>query len=168
VAEPPHTATGRRGHGTSLTRSVAFFFTGTFLETVVGPGLITGGFQTGDTATALRLAGALVVAAAAAVVLWCFVRFVRDGDGTPSPLAPPRRLVARGPYRFSRNPMYVASAAVIAGEGLLLGRPLLLLCAAVYLATMALLVLRFEEPLLRRRYGAEWDAYAARAPRWLA
>ncbi len=156
-----------RGVGRSLRRSVAFFFTGTFLETVVGPGLITGGFESGDAATAVRLAGALLILAGATVVLWCFVRFVRDGDGTPSPLAPPQQLVARGPYRFSRNPMYVATAVVIAGEGMLLGRPLLLICAAVYLAAMALLVVRFEEPLLRRRYDTEWDAYARRTRRWL-
>jgi protein-S-isoprenylcysteine O-methyltransferase Ste14 len=147
--------------------STAFFFVGPFLEAVVGPWLISG-FHQSDAATPVRVAGALLIAAGAAVVLWCFARFVIDGEGTPSPLAPPRRLVARGPYAHSRNPMYVATAAVIAGEGLLLGRVLLVICAGVYLAAMAALVVLVEEPLLRRRHGAEWDKYAARVGRWVS
>ncbi|HEX6391669.1 MAG TPA: isoprenylcysteine carboxylmethyltransferase family protein [Solirubrobacteraceae bacterium] len=147
--------------------SVAFFFAGPFLEALVGPWLITSGFEPGDTGPALQATGAVLIAAGAAVVLWCFARFVTDGAGTPSPLAPPARLVARGPYARSRNPMYVATATIIAGEGVLIARPLLVICAAAYLATMALLVIRVEEPLLRRRHGAEWDAYAGRVGRWL-
>jgi protein-S-isoprenylcysteine O-methyltransferase Ste14 len=48
-----------------------------------------------------------------------------------------------------------------------IARPLLLICAAVYLAAMALLVWRLEEPLLSRRHGPAWDAYAASVGRWL-
>lgn len=134
---------------------------------VVGPWLVTGGFDGGDAAPVLRVAGALLIAAGAAVVAWCFARFLVEGRGTPSPLAPPEQLVAGGPYARSRNPMYVATAAVIAGEGLLIARPLLLACAALYLAAMAALVVRFEEPLLRRRHGDAWTAYAARVRRWV-
>jgi protein-S-isoprenylcysteine O-methyltransferase Ste14 len=128
---------------------------------------VISGFHQGDAATPVRVAGALLIAAGAAVVVWCFARFVIDGRGTPSPLAPPQHLVARGPYAHSRNPMYVATAVVIAGEGLLLGRVVLVICAAVYLAAMAALVVFLEEPLLRRRHGAAWDSYAARVGRWL-
>jgi protein-S-isoprenylcysteine O-methyltransferase Ste14 len=132
--------------------------------------LISAGFDRGHGALdvgALRALGGVLVVVGLAVVLWCFACFVRDGRGTPSPLAPPPRLVARGPYRVVRNPMYVATTAIIAGEGLLIGRPLLLICAAAYLATMATLVARVEQPLLRRRHGAAWDDYAARVPAWL-
>jgi protein-S-isoprenylcysteine O-methyltransferase Ste14 len=132
---------------------------------LVGPFVITGGFERGD--DAVPAAGVALIAAGAAVVLWCFVRFARSG-GTPSPLAPPSALVASGPYARSRNPMYVATAAVIAGEGLVLGRTVLLICAALYLTAMAALVVLLEEPLLRRRFGAAWDDYAARVGRWLS
>ena len=47
-------------------------------------------------------------------------------------MAPPRELVVTGAYRHVRNPMYVATAAVIVGEGLLLRQPILLVAAAVY------------------------------------
>jgi len=149
--------------------STAFFFVGPFLEAGVGPWLVSG-FERGHGAidvAALRLLGVLLIAGGAVVVLWCFVHFVRDGGGTPSPLAPPARLVARGPYALVRNPMYLATAAIIFGEGLALARPLLLICAAVYLAAMAVLVWRLEEPLLARRHGPDWAAYARAVPRWL-
>lgn len=150
--------------------SIAFFFVGPFLEAVVGPFVITGGFDRGTGALdhgAARAAGIALIALGALVIAACFVRFVRDGIGTPSPLAPPSELVARGPYRHVRNPMYVATAAVIAGEGLLIARPILLVAAPVYLAAMALLVRRFEEPLLARRFGDAWEEYRARVPGWL-
>jgi len=168
LAEPPDPAAGRRDHRSSLTlASAAFFVVGPGLEAGVGPWIISGGFDRGDGSPLLAAAGGLLIAAGLAIVLWCFAAFVSDGRGTPSPLAPPSALVRRGPYAVVRNPMYVATAAIIAGEGLLIARPLLLACTALYLAAMAMLVWRVEEPLLRRRHGAAWDAYAARVGRWL-
>jgi protein-S-isoprenylcysteine O-methyltransferase Ste14 len=149
--------------------SAAFFLVGPALEAGVGPWVISG-FHRGDGALdtpVAQVAGALLIAAGAAVVVACFVRFVADGRGTPSPLAPPAELVARGPYAVVRHPMYVATAAIIAGEGLLIARPLLLGCAALYLAAMAALAHRLEEPLLRTRHGAAWETYAARVPAWV-
>ncbi|HEY8582523.1 MAG TPA: methyltransferase, partial [Capillimicrobium sp.] len=75
-------------------------------------------------------------------------------------------LVVGGPYRFVRNPMYVATAAVIAAEGLVLARPVLLLAAAAYLTAFAVYVRRAEEPQLARRFGASWARYRAAVPGW--
>lgn len=150
--------------------SLAFFFVGPFLEAVVGPFVITGGFQRGAGALdhpAARAAGVVLIIAGVAVIAACFTRFVRDGIGTPSPLAPPRELVARGPYRHVRNPMYVATAAVIAGEGLVIARPILLVAAAAYLLALTALVRRLEEPMLARRFGDAWDEYRRHVPGWL-
>lgn len=149
--------------------SIAFVFAGPLLEAVIGPMVITGGFAPGDGVldhASARVAGAALIAAGAAVIAACFVGFVRDGLGTPSPLAPPRHLVARGPYRHVRNPMYVATAAVIAGEGLLIARPILLGAAAAYLMALGVLVRRVEEPLLARRFGAQWEHYRRHVPGW--
>lgn len=150
--------------------SILFLFAGPGLEAGVGPYVITGGFARGDGVldhVAAQVLGAGLIAAGLGVVAACFARFVADGTGTPSPMAPPRELVVRGPYRHVRNPMYVATAAVIVGEGLLFARPLLLACAALYCAVMALAVRRFEEPLLRRRFGANWERYQANVPGWV-
>ncbi len=152
-----------------MLRSAAFFFVGTGLEAGIGPAVITGGFQRGDgwldNTVALAL-GLVLIVAGAAIVTWCYVSFVR-GAGTPSPLAPPRELVGAGPYGVVRNPMYLATAVIIVGEGLLIARPLLIGCALAYLTAMYLLVTRYEEPLLARRFGAAWDAYAERVPGWV-
>jgi len=94
-------------------------------------------------------------------------RFIVQGKGTLAPWDPPRRLVVVGVYRHVRNPMYVATAAVIVGEGLLLRRPILLLAAAVYLTAMAVLHQRYEAPLLARRFGPAYDAYRDAVPGWL-
>lgn len=146
--------------------SALFFLVGPVLEAGVGPFVLTG-FSTGSgLPSALRVPGGALVAAGLAVIVWSFVRFVREGRGTPAPVAPPDRLVVGGAYRWVRNPMYVATAAVIVGEGLLLRRPILLAAAAVYVVALALLVRVHEEPLLRRRFGASYDEYRRTVPGW--
>jgi protein-S-isoprenylcysteine O-methyltransferase Ste14 len=150
--------------------SLGFFLIGPGLEAGVGPALLTGGFEVGDGlpgALALRLLGVVLIVAGLAVVVHAYARFALDGLGTPSPTAPPRELVVTGAYRYVRNPMYVATAAVIVGEGLLLRQPILLIAAAVYCAALALLGRKFEEPLLRARFGPAYDAYREAVPGWL-
>jgi len=138
--------------------SALFVLVGPGVELVVLPWVLTG-FRTGDGlpgGTGPRLAGGLLLAAAVAVLVAAFVAFVREGEGTPSPLAPPRRPVRGGVYARLRHPMYVAATAGIAGEALLLRRPVLLAAAALYALTMAAMVRWFEEPLLRRRFDEHW------------
>src|SRR3954464_14046920 len=103
--------------------------------------------------------GLVIVAAGAFVVLRAFVRFVREGRGTPAPVAPTEQLVVGGDYRFVRNPMYEAVAAPVGGRAVILGRPGLLLYAAVFVAAVAAFVLLYEEPELARQFGDEYDAY---------
>ena len=148
--------------------SAIFFLVGPGLELGVGPWLLTGGFEAGSALPAwLRPLGAALLLAGLTVVVHAFVRFVAEGSGTPSPAAPPDRLVVGGAYRYVRNPMYVATAAAIAGEGLLLRRPVLLVAAAVYVVTFGLWVRLREEPRLRRRFGPDYDAYRREVPGWL-
>ena len=85
--------------------------------------------------------------------VWALRQFVVEGRGTPSPAAPPVRLVRGGPYRFLRHPQYAATTAVIAGQGLALGQSILLIAAAVYALTTAALARFVEEPALARRHG---------------
>jgi hypothetical protein len=110
---------------------------GTSLFFALVPGIVAGvipwwltGWQAGDPlpyGAPLRVAGAVVLLAGAVVLLHAFARFVIEGIGTPAPAAPTERLVVGGLYRYVRNPMYLAVAAVIAGQGLLLSQPRLLL-----------------------------------------
>jgi protein-S-isoprenylcysteine O-methyltransferase Ste14 len=116
---------------------------------------------------AARVAGAALAACGAAVLVQAFVRFVREGRGTPSPAAPTERLVVGGLYRYVRNPMYEAVAATIVGQALILGRPGLLLYAALFAATVAAFVYGYEEPTLADQFGTDYEAYRRAVPRWI-
>jgi protein-S-isoprenylcysteine O-methyltransferase Ste14 len=65
----------------------------------------------------LRVAGVVLLVAGAGVLVHAFARFVAEGVGTPAPVAPTRELVVGGLYRYVRNPMYLAVAALIATAG---------------------------------------------------
>lgn len=114
----------------------------------------------------LRLVGVVLLAVGAAVLAHAIVRFVREGRGTPAPIAPTERLVVGGLYRFVRNPMYLAVVATIVGQALALGQPLLLLYATAILAAFVAFVRWYEEPILTRRFGAQYEAYRRAVPGW--
>ncbi len=115
----------------------------------------------------LRSAGVIPIALGAAAYLWCAWSFATAGRGTPFVLDPPRAFVARGLYRYTRNPMYVAVASILAGEGILFQSLRLFAYALIaWLACHAFVVL-YEEPSLRRRFGAQYDDYCQRIPRWI-
>jgi protein-S-isoprenylcysteine O-methyltransferase Ste14 len=116
--------------------------------------------------TPLRLVGAVLLAAGAAALVHAFARFVREGIGTPAPVSPTERLVVGGLYRYVRNPMYLAVAATIVGQALLLGQPILLLYGGAFVVATAAFVRWHEEPSLRRRFGAEYEAYRRAVPGW--
>ena len=101
------------------------------------------------------------------MLLESFARFALHGEGTPAPVAPTRRLVVTGLYRFVRNPMYLAVLALILGQALLLGSWELATYGAVVALGFQLFVLGYEEPTLRRTYGAEYEAFTRAVPRWI-
>ena len=136
--------------------SALFVLVGPAVELVIGPWALTGLRVGDDLPPTLQPLGAVLIAAGVAVLVDAYVRFAREGLGTPSPLAPPRRLVVSGVYRFARHPMYVATTAALVGEAFLLRQAILLVAAAAYGATLAALAHWWEEPLLRRRFR-EYD-----------
>ena len=140
---------------------------------VVAPGVVAGlipwwltGWEAGTTWPPLQLLGALLLVAGVIVLVNAFVRFVVEGIGTPAPIAPTQRLVVGGLYRHVRNPMYLAVGATIVGQGLLIGRPILLLYAAVFAVVVLAFVRGYEEPTLARQFGAEYEDYRRAVPGW--
>jgi len=115
----------------------------------------------------LRAVGVLLLLGGVPVLVSAFVRFVREGAGTPAPVAPTEHLVVGGLYGHVRNPMYLAVVSTVVGQGLLLGQWSLLLYAAVLLPVFLAFVRLYEEPVLRERYGAEYEAYRRAVPGWL-
>jgi protein-S-isoprenylcysteine O-methyltransferase Ste14 len=150
---------------------------GTSLFLVLAPGIVAGlipwwltGWTTGDPlpySAPLRVFGAGMLLAGAGALLHAFARFVTEGLGTPAPAAPTERLVVGGLYRYVRNPMYLAVAAVIVGQALLLSQPRLLLYAAAINLLTAAFVRWYEEPTLSRQFGADYEAYRRAVPAWL-
>ena len=113
-----------------------------------------------------RIVGGLLVAAGVLVLLDSFARFALEGRGTPAPIAPTERLVVSGLYRHVRNPMYLAVLSIIFGQALLFGSTTLLWYGAVFSLAVHAFVVLYEEPTLRRQYGAEYDRYCGAVRRW--
>jgi protein-S-isoprenylcysteine O-methyltransferase Ste14 len=114
----------------------------------------------------LQIVGWVVLAAGAAVLIEAFGRFVVDGLGTPAPVAPPQKLVVTGLYRYVRNPMYLAVTAVILGQAAVFASWALVVYAAVFVAVTWSFVHWYEEPTLRRKFGADYETYLRIVPGW--
>jgi protein-S-isoprenylcysteine O-methyltransferase Ste14 len=114
-----------------------------------------------------RPLGILIWLAGVLVLVWCSVEFYVSGRGTLAPWSPPQRLVRVGLYRFSRNPMYVGVTLILIGWAVLFGSLTLTVYAAVVLLAFHIRVVTGEEPWLKRTFGADWESYRARVPRWL-
>ena len=117
--------------------------------------------------TPFRAIGALLIAGGIAILLESFGRFALEGIGTPAPIFPPRHLVVTGFYRYVRNPMYVAGTSLLLGQALLLGDMRVLAYAVFAWLATNLFVLTYEEPMLRKTFGAEYESYCAHVPRWI-
>lgn len=115
---------------------------------------------------AFRVLGALLIMAGLPLLLDSFARFAIQGLGTPAPVAPPQHLVVTGLYRYVRNPMYVAVVSLIIGQGLLFGSVQVLEYGVAVFVAFHLFVLLYEEPVLREKFGGEYDEYRKNVRRW--
>ena len=103
-----------------------------------------------------------------AVALRCVWDFGRTGRGTPAPVAPPKRLVVVGFYRHVRNPMYVGFAAGWVGLWIVFWarRPGSHYHCNRSRARVHLFVVFYEEPVLRKKFGPEYEEYCENVCRW--
>ncbi len=116
---------------------------------------------------AFRIVGIALIVVAAPLFFRFLERFVRQGHGTPAPIAPPQHLVVTGPFRYVRNPGYIAVVGIVIGEALLLGSRAVLGYVAILALGFHLFVALYEEPDLRQRFGAEYERYCGDVPRWI-
>jgi protein-S-isoprenylcysteine O-methyltransferase Ste14 len=110
---------------------------------------------------------AIVLCLGTVLLLWCVREFYVSGRGTLAPWDPPRNLVTSGPYRFSRNPMYIGVLTILAGWCTLWGSRTLVTYTLLFTLGFHFRVLLFEEPWAARHFGSEWDAYRAQVRRWV-
>jgi protein-S-isoprenylcysteine O-methyltransferase Ste14 len=115
---------------------------------------------------ALEAVGWLLIGAWIWLTGFNVARFLLAGTSL-LPYRPASTLILTGSYRFTRNPMYLGFAFFTIAVGLLAGTywPLVLLPPTLYLVQTW--VIEPEERYLRRRFGAEYDAYTRRVRRWL-
>lgn len=97
----------------------------------------------------------------------CIWDFARVGRGTLAPVDPPRQLVVRGLYRYVRNPMYLSVTTIVLGELILTRSIALLIYWAIWFAVVNAFVIGYEEPTLRRQFGASYESYRETVPRWI-
>ena len=116
---------------------------------------------------AFRYLGLIPIALGAAIYFWCAWDFAVAGRGTPAPIDPPKELVARGLYRWVRNPMYVGVLSVVLGQALLFGSPIVAEYAVLAFAFFHLFVVLYEEPTLGAKFGEGYALYRRTVPRWL-
>ncbi|MEX2110130.1 MAG: isoprenylcysteine carboxylmethyltransferase family protein [Gemmatimonadaceae bacterium] len=120
-----------------------------------------------DFGNPLHLFGLLLIALGAALLLACIWEFARSGRGTLSPVDPPRELVVRGLYHYVRNPMYLAVTTIVLGELTLTRSQSLLWYWVVWFAAVNVFVIAYEEPTLRRQFGASYERYTQSVGRWM-
>ncbi|MGP8000996.1 MAG: methyltransferase family protein [Streptosporangiaceae bacterium] len=154
-------------------RQTASLIARNVMFTVVVPGL--GGVwlpqailtRGGHHATPTAWLAVPVIAAGVALYVWCVWNFAAVGGGTPGPWDAPSRVVAAGPYRWVRNPIYLAALLIVLGEAWLFSSVPLLAYAAVMALFFHLYITGYEEHTLARRFGRAYQDYRRTVPRWI-
>lgn len=154
----------------------AVLFVETILFTVIVPGTVTvwipyqilSGSAPGiSTSWTARQYLAVVAGTFGAVIYFrCLWDFAVTGRGIPAPVDHPKRLVVRGLYRYVRNPMYLGVLFILLAESAFFGSSTLLMYTAGWFLFVHLVVVLYEEPTLRHKFGASYERYTRAVRRW--
>ena len=124
-------------------------------------------FATGPPAIlALRVAGAILVLVAVALAIAARARFTRAGTNV-NPMLPTTALVLEGPYKFTRNPMYLGLTMLVTGVALFSNAVWMLVVLIPTVFVLQREVIAKEERYLEAKFGDEYRAYRSRVRRWL-
>jgi protein-S-isoprenylcysteine O-methyltransferase Ste14 len=110
--------------------------------------------------------GAMVFALALALFAWAIATITRAGSNVPTN-RPTTTIVAAGPYRFTRNPIYVAMVLGLVGLAIAFNSLWLLLTLVPFALVIRYGVVAREEVYLERKFGDDYRRYRARVRRWL-
>ncbi len=115
----------------------------------------------------LVLWGVPLIFLGAALLYTTIKLFASVGEGTLAPWNPTQRLVVQGPYRYVRNPMISGVLLVLLGEAILLTSFPLFVWFVFFLVGNHIYFIRWEEPGLAARFGADFRRYSENVPRWI-
>ncbi|HUB11104.1 MAG TPA: isoprenylcysteine carboxylmethyltransferase family protein [Acetobacteraceae bacterium] len=110
--------------------------------------------------------GAMVFALAVALAVWAFASITRAGSNVPTNL-PSTTIVDTGPYRFTRNPIYLGMALGLIGEAIGLDTVWPLLTLVPFAVVISYGVIAREEAYLEGKFGDVYRRYRTRVRRWL-
>jgi protein-S-isoprenylcysteine O-methyltransferase Ste14 len=112
------------------------------------------------------IGGAIFVGAILLLGGWSVLLMRRSGQ-SENPWKPTTAIIERGPYRFTRNPMYLQMVLACVGVAVILANVWILLLAAVCAWALQVLAILPEEEYLERKFGEQYLAYKKRVRRWL-
>jgi protein-S-isoprenylcysteine O-methyltransferase Ste14 len=110
--------------------------------------------------------GVILIGAGFCLDLWAAILFWQHKT-TINPTGAAKNLISSGAFRTSRNPIYVGNTVVVIGLGLFSGNPWMFIAAIVAATLTYQLSIKREEAYMAAKFDAEWQAYAAKTPRWL-
>lgn len=112
-------------------------------------------------------AGIVLCSSGFALRLWATQEFSTAARSVPIPYREPPRLVVSGPYRYSRNPLFIGKLMICAGLGFLRGSKVFLVIVLAWWAIHNWMIVPMEERVLQRRFGNLYRHYQQRVPRWI-
>jgi protein-S-isoprenylcysteine O-methyltransferase Ste14 len=110
--------------------------------------------------------GYLIVAFGLLMAISAIWQF-REARTTVDPHGSVSAIVSNGPYRFSRNPIYIGLVSILIGLPLIYGNLWGLILAPVFVLLMNQLVIQHEEAYLEKKFGDVYTSYKSRVRRWL-
>ena len=110
--------------------------------------------------------GSLILLLGAVIAFSAIGRF-KFARTTLNPHAPVSNIVTGGPYRFTRNPMYLGFASVLAGFPLTLGSYWGVIVSPLFILLMNKLVIRYEEAYLEEKFAEQYTSYKSHVRRWI-
>jgi protein-S-isoprenylcysteine O-methyltransferase Ste14 len=114
----------------------------------------------------IRIVGVVIVAAGLFLIFSALAPFRRTGQD-PKPWTPSPELIVEGPYRWTRNPMYVGLTCILFGLGLALNNLWFSLLAIVALVVVHFIAVLPEEKYLNEKFGRSYTEYRTKVRRYI-
>ena len=114
----------------------------------------------------LSYVGVLPILAGVGLLVWCNLLF-RRADTTIKPFERSSALVTKGPYGYSRNPIYLGMALSLIGAALLFGTLTPFVVIPVFVALIQTVFIQAEEAMLEQVFGSQYADYCKRVRRWI-
>lgn len=114
-----------------------------------------------------QIIGGIFILGAILIDFFSFMLFKKFGQGTPVIIEPTKKLVIKGLYKYTRNPIYLGHILIFIGEFLLFGRSFLLVYILLAFISLQFYIIKYEEPEMERKFGQDYFKYKTKVNRWL-